>query len=161
MADAFAVACTAVLKEFFGEDGSQTEHNLSRIVAERHFDRLADLLKRTKGSVVAGGLDKCNRSSLMFAPTVVSGVKPGDALLADEIFGPILPIVSVDSVAEAIDYINSRDKPLALYVFSKSSAVVSQVCARCPFSPDWPHNRARFSRCCRAPQVAVQLQTTA
>jgi aldehyde dehydrogenase (NAD+) len=41
----------------------------------------------TKGNVVAGGLDKCNRKTLMFAPTVVTGVKPGDALLAEEIFG--------------------------------------------------------------------------
>jgi acyl-CoA reductase-like NAD-dependent aldehyde dehydrogenase len=127
VADAFASACAAVLKEFFGENGSQTEQNLSRIVAERHFDRLADMLKRTKGSIVAGGLDKCNRNSLMFAPTVVSGIKPGDALLSDEIFGPILPIMAVDSVEEAIDYINSHDKPLALYVFSKDSSVVNQV----------------------------------
>ena len=127
MADAFAGACAAVLKEFFGDNGSGTEQNLSRIVAERHYDRLADMLKRTKGTIVAGGLDKCNRTSLMFAPTVVNGVKPGDALLADEIFGPILPIMAVDNVTEAIDYINSHDKPLALYVFSKNSAVVNQV----------------------------------
>jgi aldehyde dehydrogenase (NAD+) len=104
VAEAFAAACVEVLAEFFGSDGAKTEQNLSRIVAERHFDRLADMLKRvfillhqrfvsvifppgSKGKVVAGGLDKSNRSTLIFAPTVVTGVQPGDSLLADEIFG--------------------------------------------------------------------------
>jgi acyl-CoA reductase-like NAD-dependent aldehyde dehydrogenase len=89
VADAFAQACVAVLQEFFGSDGAATANNLSRIVAERHYNRLVDMLQRSKGTVVAGGLDQCSRSSLMFAPTVVTGVKAGDSLLAEEIFGII------------------------------------------------------------------------
>ncbi len=57
----------------------------------------------------------------------VTPPRPGDSLLADEIFGPILPIVAVQSVDDAIDYVNARDKPLALYVFSNNSRVVDQV----------------------------------
>ena len=75
VADAFASACVAAVGEFFGKDLKGAEQHFSRIVAERHYDRLADVLKRSKGKVVVGGLDACDRKNLFFAPTVVTGVK--------------------------------------------------------------------------------------
>lgn len=57
------------------------------------------------------------------APTVVVDLAEDDALMQEEIFGPILPIVTVDSVEEGIEFLNSREKPLALYVFSDDSLV--------------------------------------
>lgn len=62
-------------------------------------------------------------SGAFSAPTVVVDVAEDDALMEEEIFGPILPILTVDSVKEGIEYMNSKDKPLALYVFSDDSSV--------------------------------------
>lgn len=62
-------------------------------------------------------------SGAFSAPTVVVDVAEDDALMEEEIFGPILPILTVNSVKEGIDYMNSKDKPLALYVFSDESSV--------------------------------------
>lgn len=62
-------------------------------------------------------------SGAFSAPTVVVDVAEDDALMEEEIFGPILPILTVDSVQEGIEYLNSKDKPLALYVFSDESSV--------------------------------------
>ncbi|PBC80023.1 aldehyde dehydrogenase (NAD+) [Streptomyces sp. TLI_235] len=86
----------------------------SRIVNERHFDRLAALLDSGR-TVVGGGRD---RESRYLAPTVLADVAPDAPVMQEEIFGPILPIVEVAGLDEAIDFVNDRDKPLALYVFS-------------------------------------------
>ncbi|MFE9444487.1 aldehyde dehydrogenase family protein [Streptomyces sp. NPDC006602] len=87
-----------------------------RIVNERHFDRLSGLLD--SGRVVAGGVG--DRTTKYLAPTVLADVDPKSPVMEEEIFGPILPIVTVSGLDEAIDFINDRDKPLALYVFSES-----------------------------------------
>jgi aldehyde dehydrogenase (NAD+) len=91
-----------------------------RIVNERQFDRLAGYLESTKGTVVTGG--DVDRGTLTIQPTVIVDPDPDEPGMADEIFGPILPIVTVDSVDAAIGFVNSRPKPLALYVFTKSKA---------------------------------------
>ncbi|WP_030267468.1 aldehyde dehydrogenase family protein [Streptomyces sp. NRRL B-24484] len=88
----------------------------SRIVNERHFDRLAALLDSGR-TVVGGGRDRAAR---YLAPTVLADVSPDSPVMQEEIFGPILPIVEVAGLDEAIDFVNDRDKPLALYVFSPS-----------------------------------------
>ena len=64
------------------------------------------------------------------APTVLRDVSPDSAIMQEEIFGPILPVLSVDSIDEAIDFVNKRDKPLALYLFTKDSAVENEVLER-------------------------------
>ncbi|MGW0337056.1 aldehyde dehydrogenase family protein [Streptomyces sp. NPDC003011] len=87
-----------------------------RIVNERHFDRLASLLD--SGRVVVGG--DSDRTTKYLAPTVLADVDPGSPVMREEIFGPILPIVTVSGLDEAIEFINDRDKPLALYVFAGS-----------------------------------------
>jgi aldehyde dehydrogenase (NAD+) len=56
------------------------------------------------------------------APTIVTGVKPDAALMGEEIFGPVLPVLGFDDVAEPIDHVNRGDHPLALYVFAKANA---------------------------------------
>jgi aldehyde dehydrogenase (NAD+) len=63
------------------------------------------------------------------APTIVTGVKPDAKLMEDEIFGPILPVIEVDDVDEAIRFVNDRDKPLALYAFSESNSVLEHIVA--------------------------------
>lgn len=92
-----------------------------KIVSERHIDRLLGLLSSTKGKVVVGG--GSDKKTNFMEPTVVSGVKLDDSLMKEEIFGPILPIVNVESAEEAVDIINRGEKPLALYVFSESQEI--------------------------------------
>ncbi|KAG8891263.1 hypothetical protein FRC01_014797, partial [Tulasnella sp. 417] len=89
---------------------------LSRIVNERQFDRLKGMLDKTDGKIVLGG--ECVREELFIAPTIVKDCTGDDSLLSDEIFGPILPIVPVDSTEEALAFVNSREHPLALMAFS-------------------------------------------
>jgi aldehyde dehydrogenase (NAD+) len=87
-----------------------------RIVNRRQFDRLASLIKTTDGKVVAGG--RSDASTLRIEPTVIVDPSPTDPVMADEIFGPLLPVLSVESLDQAVDFVNSRPKPLALYIFA-------------------------------------------
>ncbi|MGI5280805.1 aldehyde dehydrogenase family protein [Streptomyces rochei] len=97
----------------------------ARIVNERHFDRLTGLLD--SGRVVVGG--GSDRSRKYLAPTVLADVAPDAPVMREEIFGPILPIVTVPGLDEAIDFVNDRDKPLALYVFSESDGTRERFAA--------------------------------
>lgn len=89
-----------------------------RIVNLRQFDRLVSLIESTTGSVVAGG--GFERSSLTIEPTVIVDPSPDDAVMGDEIFGPVLPVITVESTAAAVDFVSRRPNPLALYVFTAS-----------------------------------------
>lgn len=89
-----------------------------RIVNRRQFDRLASYLTSTSGRVVLGG--RTDPDQLTVEPTVVLDPSPEEPLMREEIFGPILPVLSVASLHEAIGFVNSRPKPLAAYVFSRS-----------------------------------------
>ena len=88
-----------------------------RIVNERQFDRLVALISATEGTVVTGG--GSDRDALRIQPTVVVDPPADDPVMSDELFGPILPIITVDSTEQAVAFVNSRPKPLALYVFTK------------------------------------------
>ena len=107
----------------------QTNDSL-RIVNERQFDRLVSLLATTTGTVVTGG--GSDRSTLSIDATVIVDPAPDDPVMADEIFGPILPIITVGSTEEAVAFVNSRPKPLALYVFTASQDVGRDLVDRMP-----------------------------
>jgi aldehyde dehydrogenase (NAD+) len=96
-----------------------------RIVNERHFDRLSSLLD--SGRTVTGG--DSDRATKYIAPTVLADVDPKSPVMREEIFGPILPIVTVADIDEAIGFINDRDKPLALYVFTESDTTRDRIAA--------------------------------
>lgn len=115
----------AVISEFYGSDPKASK-DFCRIVAERHVDRLAGLLEGDV-EVVAGG--QVDRDERYVAPTMLRGVTMDSKVMQSEIFGPILPIIAVDDVDQAIDMINDGDKPLALYVFTKDKAVSDKVLA--------------------------------
>ncbi|MGE0219854.1 aldehyde dehydrogenase family protein [Mycolicibacterium sp.] len=95
------------------------------IVNRRQFDRLTALISGTRGTVVTGGRSDPGR--LRIEPTVVADPAPDDAVMTEEIFGPILPVLRVDSVDEAIRFVNARPKPLALYVFTASQRRAKQI----------------------------------
>lgn len=113
------------LHQFYGNN-PQDSKDYARIVNERHVERISSLLNnRTSGEIAIGGeIDKMER---YIAPTVVVNVKPNDeALMGNEIFGPVLPIVTYNDIEEAIGIINQREPPLALYVFSKNQKVIDR-----------------------------------
>jgi len=101
-----------------------------RIVNQRQFDRLVALISATDGKVVTGG--GADTSTLRIEPTVIVDPSATDPVMADEIFGPILPILSVDSTEAAIDFVNGRPKPLALYVFTASQRQARALIDRIP-----------------------------
>ncbi|MFE4870256.1 aldehyde dehydrogenase family protein [Streptomyces sp. NPDC056682] len=107
--------------------GTEPRHSpeYGRIINERHFDRLSALL--ASGRTVTGGAG--DRADKYLAPTVLADVTPGSPVMQEEIFGPILPIVTVPGLDDAIDFINDRDKPLALYVFTDSATTRERLAA--------------------------------
>ncbi|WP_329332092.1 aldehyde dehydrogenase family protein [Streptomyces sp. NBC_00663] len=115
---------TKAVQAVYGTDASASGE-YGRIVNERHFDRLSGLLD--SGRVVVGG--DTDRAQKYIAPTVLADVDPASPVMQEEIFGPILPIVTVPGLDEAIDFINDRDKPLALYVFAESEATRARLAA--------------------------------
>ncbi len=96
-----------------------------RIVNRRHFDRLAAAVAATEGEVVIGG--GSNPDALELDATVVVDPSLTEPLMTDEIFGPVLPIVTVQNLDEAIEFVNARPKPLAAYLFTKAKAVRERV----------------------------------
>ena len=96
-----------------------------RIVNERHFDRLTTSLAGTKGDVVIGG--GSDASNISIQPTVVVDPDPAESLMTDEIFGPILPVMTFQSIDDAISFVNSRPKPLAAYLFTKTKSIRERV----------------------------------
>ncbi|WP_237752504.1 aldehyde dehydrogenase family protein [Mycolicibacterium aromaticivorans] len=100
------------------------------IVNERQFDRLTTLIVTTSGTVAAGG--GSDRAGLRIEPTVIVDPSPDDPVMADEIFGPILPVMRVETVDAAVEFVNSRPKPLALYVFTKDLAAARDIIDRAP-----------------------------
>ena len=125
--DQLVSALADAVTNFYGAD-PRLSPDYARIVNERHHDRLTRLLD-------AGGYDATviggtgDRDSRYLAPTVLAGVKPDAAVMDDEIFGPILPVLTVGDVDEAIRFVNDREKPLALYAFSQSDEVLDHVVA--------------------------------
>ncbi len=107
---------------YYGDDPAGSA-DLARIVNDRHLSRLTGLLADHGGTVVCGGEARGGR----LAPTVVVDPSPHSALMTDEIFGPILPVLTVDDLDGAIAFVNSRPKPLALYVFTGSRETVRRV----------------------------------
>ncbi|CAK9808930.1 Aldehyde dehydrogenase family 3 member A2 [Anthophora quadrimaculata] len=107
-----------VLKEWYGDNPKESP-DLSRIINENHYHRLVKYLNN--GKVALGGV--CDASEKYISPTILVDVKPTDPVMQDEIFGPILPFLNVNNAYEAINFINSRESPLVLYIFSKDRRV--------------------------------------
>lgn len=101
-----------------------------RIVNNRQFTRLASYLAQTRGTIALGG--QVTKASLSIKPTVIVDPHPDDAVMQEEIFGPILPVLSYESLDEAIAFVNSRPKPLAGYYFTKSAAVGQRLVDEIP-----------------------------
>ncbi|XP_030238983.1 aldehyde dehydrogenase family 3 member B1 isoform X2 [Drosophila navojoa] len=117
----FIVEVKEVLKEWYG-DNIQSSPDLSRIINQTNFQRLLGLMKG--GRIAVGG--KFDASERFIEPTILVDVKPNDPVMEEEIFGPILPIYTVENAYDAIKFINAREKPLVLYVFSNSKKLINE-----------------------------------
>lgn len=112
------------IKEFYGED-PQKSPDYCRIINTRHFKRVLSLLEGSK--VAYGG--QYDEASRYIAPTILTDVSPTSKVMREEIFGPLLPVLTVNNVDEAIQFINQRDKPLAIYAFCHDKMVLKKIVA--------------------------------
>ncbi len=110
------------VQEFYGENPA-TSPDYGRIINQRHFSRLTTFLNN--GTCILGG--QVDETSRYIAPTILDDVSWQDPIMQEEIFGPILPVLTYDSLDEAIARINERPKPLALYFFSRDSQKQQQI----------------------------------
>lgn len=106
-----------------------TNRKYGKIINEKHFDRISGLIDNTK--VVYGG--KTDRAALKIEPTVMDQVSFDDAVMQEEIFGPVLPVLTYTSLDQAICKINSMPHPLALYIFTSDRSVAKKVTTSCGF----------------------------
>jgi aldehyde dehydrogenase (NAD+) len=118
------------ISNFFVPNGETFSNSpfYSRVVSDRHFKRLAAMIEDAinKGAVLAIG-GQVDASERLIEPTVLENVSEDSTLLLEEIFGPILPVNSFQNIDAVIDKINNNQKPLALYIFSKSKEVITKV----------------------------------
>jgi aldehyde dehydrogenase (NAD+) len=112
------------IKDFYGADPQQSG-DFARISSPRHFSRLKAML--ASGKLAIGG--QTDEQQRYIAPTVLVDVTASDSVMQEEIFGPILPMLTVGSIDEAISFVNARPHPLALYVFAEDQKVNDKVVA--------------------------------
>ena len=113
--EALVTALKNTIQQFFG-DKAEESYNYSKIINERQFNRLTNYLQQ--GKIVHGG--RTDAAKLFIEPTIVEDIAPGSTIMIDEIFGPILPIISFTTVEEAKAVIAKNPNPLAFYVFTSS-----------------------------------------
>ncbi|KAI8883350.1 aldehyde dehydrogenase [Backusella circina FSU 941] len=124
--DELIKAFRETLQEFYGNDAKKS-NSYGRIINTRQFDRLKGLLDNCRKETIVIGGDS-SREDLFMAPTVIYPVATSDGnLMQDEIFGPILPVIPVENMKEAIQIVNSRDHSLALYVFSSKKTTYNNI----------------------------------
>ena len=111
--------------DFYGED-PRSSPDYARMVNESHFHRVCRLLA---GNEIAVGGETENGSRYI-APTVLRNVDPQSPIMSEEVFGPVLPVLKISNLSDAIDFVNSRPKPLALYLFTESRSAERAVLER-------------------------------
>jgi aldehyde dehydrogenase (NAD+) len=131
--EAFSAALRQRVVLAFGADPAKraASPDFGRMVNARHHQRVRGMLD----AAVAGGAEiifggETDAATNYLSPTLVRNVRSDAALLRDEIFGPVLPLVAYHTLDEAIEFINAREKPLALYIFSRSSANIEAILNR-------------------------------
>jgi len=121
----FVAELAKAVRQFYGRDPRQSA-DYARIVNDQHFARVTGLLDAGGYERVVTGGER-DAASRYLAPTVVDGVKPDAALMGEEIFGPVLPVLPVDDITAAVAHVNAGDKPLALYAFTGDQETVDHI----------------------------------
>lgn len=110
-------------------DSPLNNMDYGKIINKKHFDRLLGLINSEK--VVHGG--QSDENTLKIEPTVMDNVTCEDKIMQEEIFGPILPVLTYDTIDEVISKVNAGEKPLALYIFSENKKNINKVLNKCQF----------------------------
>ena len=126
--DELITAILAEIEKQFGKEPLKNP-NYGKIINEKHFERILGLINGEK--LVYGG--QSEPESLRIAPTVLNNITWDDAVMGEEIFGPLLPILTFDTLDEALDTVESHPHPLALYLFSEDKAAQKKVLDTCRF----------------------------
>lgn len=116
------------IKRQYGEEPLKNE-SYGKIVNKKHFERVAGLIEQKK-VVIGGNVDE---DLLKIEPTILEDIIFEDAVMKEEIFGPILPIITYERIEEVIDIVNTNEKPLALYIFSENKALNKKITSECIF----------------------------
>ena len=103
------------IEKMLGPDIKESKH-YARIINTKAFDRIAGLMD--KGEIKFGG--ETDKEEKYIAPTILDNIKPDDPVMKEEIFGPLLPVMTFDKIDEVVSYINSNEKPLAFYYFGNN-----------------------------------------
>ena len=123
--DKFIAALKKNINAFYGDDPKKSP-DFARIITEKHFDKVSSLLDAEKA--VAGG--QTHKEERYIAPTVLDNVSWDDAIMAEEIFGPILPVISYDDTHDMIRRVSSIETPLAFYIFSQDKKLTREYLER-------------------------------
>lgn len=116
------------IKRQYGENPLENK-DYGKIINEKHFERLTGLI--APGKVITGG--RSDKQTLQIEPTVMDGVSFDDVVMAEEIFGPILPVLTLDRFEDVYDILKDGQKPLALYIFSQNKKHINSVLGRLSF----------------------------
>ncbi len=120
--DRLVEAMKKYIVEFYGEEPCKNSE-FPKIINESHFNRLKALM--SSGKITAGG--ETNAATLQIAPTILEDVTWESPVMQEEVFGPILPVLTYEDLTEAIDAVNSHPKPLALYLFTNNRETEARV----------------------------------
>lgn len=120
--DEFVGHLQEAIRDFYGDDPKQSP-DYGRVINKRNFDRLVGFLG--SGTLAAGG--ETDPDELYIAPTVLVDVPVDSPIMLDEVFGPILPVLEIDSVEAVIDWVNDHPRPLGLYVFTEDEDVAERI----------------------------------
>lgn len=126
--DAFVKEVCKQVKKQYGENPLNNP-DYGKIINQKHFERVLGLIDERK--VVLGG--ECNEKTLQIAPTVMDHVTWEDAVMQEEIFGPLMPILTYESLEEVYELLSEKPKPLALYFFSQDKRRIKEVTERCSY----------------------------
>ena len=118
----FVAVLQKKIQQFYGEDARHS-HDYARIINERHWSRITGLMEGQ--NLIFGGQSELEAKYI--APTLIDEPDPASPVMQQEIFGPILPILSYHSIKDAIDFVNDRPKPLAMYIFSKNKSYSNTI----------------------------------
>lgn len=122
--DEFIKALQGTINEFYGKEPDKSP-DYGRIVNARHFDRLQALIDDNQDQIVIGG--QTHAPSRYIAPTIIKDVHADNPTMQEEIFGPILPLLTYQTFDEAVEFIQARKRPLSLYLFSEDENNTDRV----------------------------------
>jgi aldehyde dehydrogenase (NAD+) len=123
--DRFLELIVKEIKLFYG-DNPEKSNDFARVISSESVNRLSELMK--KGQIVIGG--KVDAETRYVAPTIIKDVKPGDPIMEEEIFGPVLPLIDFEEFNEVYGIIEQNPKPLAAYIFSGNRKLVHEFLMR-------------------------------